>query len=123
MRSMYLSAAHYAADWPSATLRSTAELTELGCQMAALPEGPLKEDKLLEILQCLTPYLLKYVAMILRGHIPLQRHGKSRDINKDTHLLLQCFIPRDKALKQGLFDLCLPDTALGVQGHDGRRSV
>jgi hypothetical protein len=45
--------------------------------------------------------------MILRGHIPLQRHGKSRDINKDTHLLLQCFIPRDKALnKASLTSAC-----------------
>jgi hypothetical protein len=47
----------------------------LGEELADLPEGLAKENKLLEILQCFHGYVLKYVSMILHGHMPIQRYG------------------------------------------------
>jgi hypothetical protein len=69
-----LSAAHYAAKWPTDAVACTpAELTKLGAEFVNLPEGQEKETLLLEILQCFHGYLLKYVSMILRGHLLLQK--------------------------------------------------
>jgi hypothetical protein len=109
MRSISLSPAHYAAAWPSDIVYTSAELTELGCQMAQLPEGLSKEDKLLEILKCFQGYLLKYMSMILNGHLPLQKSAKhrARYLNRDTQLFLLCFVPKEKALnKSALMTAC-----------------
>jgi hypothetical protein len=107
MRSISLSPGHYAAAWPDDIVYTSAELTELGCQMAQLPEGLSKEDKLLEILKCFQGYLLKYMSMILNGHLPLQRTGNSRAVNRDTQLFLLCFVPKEKALnKASLMAAC-----------------
>jgi hypothetical protein len=104
----FVAGAHYAAAWPQDIVHTSAEVTELGCQMAQLPEGLSKEDKLLEILMCFQGYLLKYMSMILNGHLPLQRSGKgARDVNRDTQLFLLCFVPKEKALnKASLMAAC-----------------
>ncbi|MFL6353576.1 MAG: hypothetical protein ACJ74Z_17230 [Bryobacteraceae bacterium] len=77
----------------------SAQLTALGKELADLPESQAKEDKLLEILKCFHGYVLKYVSMILHGHLPMQRKGArpGGEVNKDTHLLLRHFIPREKS--------------------------
>ncbi|MGI9072570.1 MAG: hypothetical protein ACR2JB_14955 [Bryobacteraceae bacterium] len=76
------------------------QLTALGKELADLPESPAKEDKLLGILKCFHGYVLKYVSMTLHGHLPMQRKGARPGgaVNKDTHLLLRHFIPREKVL-------------------------
>jgi hypothetical protein len=94
MKVVSLPVGHYAAQWPEDLIRTPGEVTQLGIEYVDLPDGPEKEAKLLELLQCFHSYLLKYVGMILLGHLPMQRNGRSKDINKDTHLFLCCFIPR-----------------------------
>ncbi|MFL6449883.1 MAG: hypothetical protein ACJ746_19695 [Bryobacteraceae bacterium] len=81
-------------------------------------EGPEKEARLLEILQCFHAYLLKYVSMILLGHLPLQRNGRTKDINKDTHLLLCCFIPRGQKANRGTLGAACRTLHLAFKGRD-----
>jgi hypothetical protein len=98
MRSTALTASHYAAHWASDAVRTTSQVTALEKELADLPEGEAKESKMLEILQCFHGYILKYVSMILHGHLPIQHHGAHVGaVNADTHLLLRHFIPADKA--------------------------
>jgi hypothetical protein len=119
MKSVSLSPAHYAFKWPTKdVVRTPAELTKLGAEFAALPEGRAKEDLLLEILQCFHGYLLKYVSMILRGHLPLQRNGRSKEVNKDTHLLLRCFIPREQASNRATLGAACRTLHLAFKGMD-----
>jgi hypothetical protein len=70
MRSIALSQLHYAARWPDTVVRTPEDLTLLGARFVDAPEGDEKERLLLEILQCFHGDLLKYVSMILRGHLP-----------------------------------------------------
>jgi hypothetical protein len=119
MKSVSLSPAHYAYKWPTEdVVRTPAELTKLGAEFAALAEGRAKEDLLLEILQCFHGYLLKYVSMILRGHLPLQRNGRSKEVNKDTHLLLRCFIPREQASNRATLGAACRTLHLAFKGMD-----
>lgn len=61
MKSITLPPAHYTFKWPTEdVVRTLTELTKLGTEFAALPEGHAKEALLLEILQCFKGYLLKY---------------------------------------------------------------
>ena len=83
---------HYAAKWSADNVRTTEEVTDLGLVYSGLPECDEKGRKLLEILQCFHGYLVKYMGMVLMGHIPI-RGGQ---VNKDTELMLRCFIPRGK---------------------------
>jgi hypothetical protein len=85
MKSLSLSPLHYAAKWPTDVVRTPAELTKLGAEFVDFPEGHEKERLLVELLQRFHGYLLKYVSMILRGRLPMQKNGLSREVNKDTH--------------------------------------
>ena len=118
MKSVTLSAQHYAANWEIDNIRTPAELTQLGIEFAALPEGAAKEEKLLEILQAFHSYLLKYLSMILRGRLPLQRNGQRREVNRDTHKLLRCFIPRDQATNRATLGAACRTLHLAFRGMD-----
>jgi hypothetical protein len=73
-----LSANHYAALWGK-TDNSLEDVTNLGIRYAELPDCREKEDVLLEIIQCFHSYVLKYVDMILRGHLPTYRGHVNQD--------------------------------------------
>jgi hypothetical protein len=118
MRSITLSQLHYAARWPDAVVRTPDELTQLGARFVDAPEGDEKERLLLEILQCFHGYLLKYVSMILRGHLPLQRSGRTKEVNKDTHLLLRCFVPREQAANRATLGAACRTLHLAFKGMD-----
>jgi len=92
MRSAILSSAHYASTWKTdAPLRSVEDVNELGRQYAVLPDSdPAKEEKLLEILQCFHPYVMKYLSMICRGHVPLWGNR----VNRDVAPFLRYFMPK-----------------------------
>ncbi|MDQ2841956.1 MAG: hypothetical protein M3Y72_13140 [Acidobacteriota bacterium] len=110
---------HYAAKWPTdAVIKTPAELTKLGAEFVDLPEGQDKERLLLELLQCFHGYLLKYVSMILHGHLPLQRNGRSKEVNKDTHLLLRCFMPREQAANRASLGAACRTLHLAFKGMD-----
>jgi hypothetical protein len=85
---------HYAARWATDSVRTPAEVTDLGLVYHALPECNKKGEKLLETLQCFHGYLIKYMGMILMGHIPFRNGG----VNKDTELMLRCFVPKGKPI-------------------------
>jgi hypothetical protein len=110
MRPITLPATHYAASWPKDVQHTPAELTELGCRYAANPS----EETLLEIIQSFHGYLLKYMAMILQGHVPY----RGGDVNKDTHLLLQCFIPKGSPADRASLGAACRSLHLAFKGMD-----
>src|ERR1700730_6243686 len=82
MKSITLSNTHYAAHWKTeGIVKSLPEINDLGRRYAELPaeiEGisnRAKEDLMLELCQCFHPYLMKYLVMICRGHVPIVGRG------------------------------------------------
>jgi hypothetical protein len=59
-----------------------------------------KEAFLLEICQSFHPYLMKYLVMICRGHVPLRGrgHGSTGPINNDVKPFLLYFLPKGSPL-------------------------
>ncbi|HWY46619.1 MAG TPA: hypothetical protein VNX70_04505 [Bryobacteraceae bacterium] len=61
---------------------------------ARLPGGvipnPVKQDVLLELCRALHSYLMKYLVMIRRGHVPTC----GAHINKDTKNFIRYFLPK-----------------------------
>ena len=54
-----------------------------------------KQDLLLDLCQCFHPYLMKYLVMICRGHVPIVGHGGNPHfINKDVRTFLMYFLPK-----------------------------
>jgi len=77
------------------------EINELGRRYAELPGGsPEKENLLLEICHCFHPYLMKYLAMICRGHVPIRGNtgDKIAPVNKDVKPFLLYFLPKGQSL-------------------------
>lgn len=87
-------ARHYAAAWPinDETILSTSEITELG-QQYARAAGAAKQDLLLQLCQAFHGYLMKYVVMICRGHVPMWK-----GMNSDSVKFLSYFRPKGKVL-------------------------
>lgn len=72
-RSANLSNEHFAYRWPVPTkedFRGYEDTNKLGIQYANLPDGVQKEDLMLELTKCFHGYLMKYLNMIVRGHLP-----------------------------------------------------
>jgi hypothetical protein len=84
---------HYASQWPSDSAEAVKpldELTELGRRYAETKD----RDILLEICRSFHPYLMKYVVMICRGHVPTIGVGlQALRINKDVKPFIQYFLP------------------------------
>jgi hypothetical protein len=101
MKQTTLPARHYAAGWKTeGALRPLAEVNDLGRRYAELPaDAPEKEALLLELCQCFHPYLMKYLVMICRGHVPVMGRGdKGAPINKDIKPFLLYFLPKGESL-------------------------
>ncbi len=106
MKPVKLRNTHYAAEWKmEGVVKSLPELDDLGRRYACLPaeiEGksnPAKQDLLLELCQCFHPYLMKYLVMICRGHVPIIGIGRERCcISKDVVPFLMYFLPKGKKL-------------------------
>jgi len=93
MKSVLLPASHYASGWESKVL-SLDETNRLGSEYALLEEGAEKRAKFLEIVQAFHGYLMKYLLMICRGHMPVSFDGMSKVVNADTKQFIQYFVPK-----------------------------
>ncbi len=103
MKQTTLPAHHYAAGWKTeGAVRPLAEVNDLGRRYAELPaDAPEKKALLLELCQCFHPYLMKYLVMICRGHVPVMGRGGERStcpINKDIKPFLHYFLPKGQSL-------------------------
>jgi hypothetical protein len=81
-RTAALSSDHYATKWKMPTeenLNDRLTVNALGIKYARLKNGPEKEATLLEIIQCFHGYLIKYLNMIVRGHLPPLKSPAGRD--------------------------------------------
>ena len=115
MKSYSLPAKHYAASWKidSEDHLSTADLTDLGCRYAQAC-GQEKEDLLLEICQNFHSYLMKYLAMICRGHVPVWKNR----INSDSAAFLKYFLPKGCKLNGDSARLLVRSFHLAFKGID-----
>ena len=95
-----LSSSHYAARWGKQDY-SLEAMTALGIKYAAMQDGPEREDVLLTIVQAFNSYILKYVNMIMRGHLPTYRGYANRDsVNFLRRFLRPGDSPTDRASLQ-----------------------
>jgi hypothetical protein len=83
------------------------EINDLGRRYAELPaeiEGisnAAKQELLLELCQCFHPYLMKYLVMICRGHVPILGIGPKStfgNVNGDVRKFLYYFLPKGQSL-------------------------
>jgi len=83
------------------------EINDLGRRYAELPaeiEGisnAAKQELLLELCQCFHPYLMKYLVMICRGHVPILGIGPKSsfgNVNGDVKKFLYYFLPKGQTL-------------------------
>ena len=108
MKSITLPSTHYAAQWKTeGIIKSLPEINDLGRRYAELPaemagiSNPAKQDLLLELCQCFHPYLMKYLVMICRGHVPILGIGPKSsfgNVNSDVKKFLYYFLPKGQAL-------------------------
>ena len=86
MKQITLPAHHYAAGWKTeGVIKPIPEINDLGRRYAELPAGAAeKEALLLELCQCFHPYLMKYLVMICRGHVPVVGRGDKARRSKRT---------------------------------------
>lgn len=91
--SIYLDHTHYAAKWPvpgEGEFNDLSVVNQAGIDYANLPDGPAKEEKLLEIVKYFHGYVFKYVDLIARGHLPTHNY------NGDTRRFLKYFLPKSE---------------------------
>ncbi len=105
---------HYAAQWPADSVRTADEVTALGLAYTELPEGEPRNAKLLEILQCFHGYLIKYMGMILLGHVPF----RGSEVNRDSELMLRRFIPGGRPLDRVTMGQACRTLHLAFKGMD-----
>jgi len=108
MKSITLPNTHYAARWKTeGIIKSLPEINDLGRRYAELPadidgiSNPAKQDLLLELCQCFHPYLMKYLVMICRGHVPILGIGPKStigNVNSDVKKFLYYFLPKGQTL-------------------------
>jgi hypothetical protein len=62
--------------------------------------GREKEHLFLELCQAFHGYLMKYLVMICRGHVPTMGVGPNKaKVNKDIEPFLKLFLPKGSKLK------------------------
>jgi hypothetical protein len=72
-RSANLSSEHFASKWAIPTkedFHGYEDTNILGTKYANLPDGEEKQELMLELTKCFHGYLMKYLNMIVRGHLP-----------------------------------------------------
>ena len=94
------------------------EITDLGRRYAELPAGsPEKEALLLELCQCFHPYLMKYLVMICRWHVPIVGRGDyGVPINKDIKPFLLYFLPKGQPLNWHTMNVIVKGFHLAFKG-------
>ena len=73
---------HYAAKWPlpaECDHYDRKAVNILGLAFAGMEPGPDKDAAGLELVKCFHPYLMKYLFMICRGHLPDMHSAMGRD--------------------------------------------
>jgi hypothetical protein len=124
MKPVRLSYTHYAAHWKKeGVIKPLPELNDLGRRYAELPsvvEGvsnPAKQSLLLELCQCFHPYLMKYLVMICRGHVPVNGVGReSTFVSKDVVPFLMYFLPKGKRLDRVTASIVVRHLHLAFKG-------
>lgn len=89
-RSASLSSEHFASKWLIPTKEDFygyEDTNILGIKYANLPDGPDKEDLLLQLTKCFHGYLMKYLNMIVRGHLPPMNSSTGTEAVKFLKLL------------------------------------
>jgi hypothetical protein len=82
-------------------IKAIPQINGLGVSYAQLPDGPAKEARLLELCQCFHQYLMKYLSMICRGHIPTWGSDvRNSWTNSDIKGFLYFFMPKGEKLNQ-----------------------
>jgi hypothetical protein len=91
-----LASSHYASDWNMEdAVRPLEDVNEVGRRYATLPDGEKKKSALTELCQCFHPYLMKYLVMICRGHVPIKGIGsQALRVNKDVIPFIKFFLPK-----------------------------
>jgi hypothetical protein len=92
-RTAQLSSNHYASKFKMPkedSLNNRDVVNELGIKYAKLTDGSEKETVLLEILTCFHGYIMKYVNMVVRGHLPPLKSPAG----KESMLFLKMLIPK-----------------------------
>ena len=78
-----------------------------------------KEALLLELCQCFHPYLMKYLVMICRGHVPvLGRGNMGAPLNKDIKPFLLYFLPKGSALNWHSMNIIVKHFHLAFKGME-----
>ena len=92
----------------------------MGRRYAELPPGDQeKEDLLLELCQCFHPYLMKYLVMIYRGHVPVVGHGSNPGfINKDVKPFLFYFLLKGQTGNYGNLSKVVRHLHLAFKGME-----
>ena len=112
---------HYAAGWKTeGVIKPLPEITALGRRYAELPAGAAeKEALLLELCQCFHPYLMKYLVMICRGHVPVVGRGdRGAPINKDIKPFLLYFLPKGASLDWRTMNVIVKHFHLAFKGME-----
>jgi hypothetical protein len=101
-------------------IKPLAEITDLGRRYAELPsDSAEKEALLLELCQCFHPYLMKYLVMICRGHVPVIGRGdQGAPINKDIKPFLLYFLPKGCALDWHTMNVIVKGFHLAFKGME-----
>ncbi len=90
---------HYTSGWKTdGSIRPAAEVNELGRRYAVSRD----HDTLLEICRCFHPYLMKYLVMICRGHLPVIGVGaRPSHVNSDSKQFIRYFMPKGSPSNKG----------------------
>lgn len=89
-RAANLSSEHFASRWVVPTkeeFRGYKDTNILGIRYATICDGPEKEDLLLELTQAFHGYLMKYLNMIVKGHLPSMNSSAGMEAAKFLNLL------------------------------------
>jgi len=76
--------------------------------------GPAKEQALLDLARSFHPYLMKYLAMICRGHVPTWQ-GK---VNQDAKNFIRYFLPKGTRLDRATIGKSMRHLHLAFKGME-----
>ena len=100
---------------PKTSRPANAEITELG-RRYVLADGREKEELLLQLCQNFHPYLMKYLVMICRGHVPVWKGGA---INSDVAAFMGYFLAKGRKLDLFSAREVATSLHLAFKGMDG----
>jgi hypothetical protein len=108
LKQAILSSDHYAGSWEVATeetLNKVEDMNALGIRYASLPDGEEREEVMLQIVRSFHSYLCKYLAMIVKGHLPPLKSSAG----KEATTFLKTLIPKGTTSEAGrlvLMNVC-----------------